>query len=84
MPFVVDYECEECEHQWEAWLRNSGDSEAECPNCRGINIRRLTGTPSPTKCHDPEVRSEILKKRSLDHSIRTAGRNIERIRETGR
>lgn len=84
MPFVVDFKCLKCESTWEAWLDTSEDSDPKsCPKCKSRRIKRLLGA-TITKCHDPVARNEILRKRSFEHTKKTASNNVERILETGR
>jgi putative FmdB family regulatory protein len=78
MPFVVDYECLLCGNCWEVWLDSSDQHPVGCPKCSSKNVQRCLGGVA-TRCHDPAVRSEVLKQRSLEHTQRTAKRNVERI-----
>ena len=79
MPFTTDAICEKCDHTWEAWLKSSSDTDIQCPECNSREVKRLLGGVI-TKCHDPEVRKEVLKKRSIDHGRKTLPDNVERVR----
>ncbi len=66
MPFIVDKVCQSCDHRWEAWLKTRKD-QVECPQCKSKDVEwsEHGGTALVTKCHDPEARSENLKKLHL-------------------
>jgi len=87
MPFAIEVQCADCEHIRTIYLDKSTappDPEDEkCPECGSTNFSRCLGA-SYNVSNDPAVRSEMLKKRSLDHTIRTAKDNVERIIENRR
>jgi hypothetical protein len=87
MPFGIDVECE-CGHVRYVFLKNSSsppDSEdAKCPKCGSEKFTRCIGASNYLVSNDPEVRSEMLKKRSYDHTVRTAKDNVERLVERSR
>jgi DNA-directed RNA polymerase subunit RPC12/RpoP len=67
MPFLTDYLCYSCEKKWEELLDHKDDVISECPFCKSKDITRMLGG-TITTCHDPQVRSEKLKKRSEEHT----------------
>jgi len=82
---LIDRRCETCEHCWEDLIM-PGQSEKDlsgCPECGSLLVSTIPGG-LPTKCHDPGVRTEVLKKRSVDHSNRTRGEAIERLKAQGK
>ena len=85
MPFNVDLRCRKCGLIRTVMLKNSSsDPDAEdrrCPGCRSKKFERVISAVAYNLSNDPEVRSEMLKKRSLDHTIKTAPDNVERIIE---
>lgn len=76
---IFDVKCLTCGYVEEIWLerRNKKEILPKCSQC-GNKVVRILGS-NPTKCHDPAVRSEILKKRSEDHSRREFKNNVERV-----
>jgi len=83
MPFGIDVECE-CGHVRYVFLKNSSappdPEDAKCPKCGSEKFTRCVGG-NYLVSNDPEVRSEMLKKRSYDHTVRTAKDNVERLVE---
>ena len=78
MPFLTDLICEDCNFIWETILRSREEVSLEkCPHC-GANFPRAIPGGNPTICHDPKVRSEILKKRSKDHSMKELRKNPDK------
>ena len=86
MPFGIDIQCT-CGHVRYVLLKDSQalpDSEdAKCPVCGSKEFTRCLGGNYHIS-NDPEVRSDMLKKRSYEHTLRTAKDNVERIVEKGR
>jgi hypothetical protein len=65
---ISDWKCNTCEHVWE-FLSHLDEKYPECcPECSCIDIEPVVTGGLVTKCHDPEVKKEILKKRSADHT----------------
>lgn len=79
---LVDLQCESCGNIWEALLMPNEDLQG-CPSCGSLKVSQEPGG-HPTTLHDPNARSAALKKRSADHSMKTAGENIERLVAEGR
>jgi len=79
---LVDLHCESCDHIWEALLSPDEDLQG-CPECGSLKVCQVPGG-NPTTLHDPNVRTNALKKRSEDHSRRTFGENVERLKSEGR
>lgn len=86
MPFGIDVQCE-CGHIRYILLYNSQsppDPEDEtCPECGSKKFSRCVGGNYHVS-NDPAVRSEMLKKRSYEHTVRTAKDNVERLIETSK
>ena len=83
MPFIADYKCEKCNHIWEELTGSSREFPKVCLACESTDVHRIPGGVCGWS-NDAEVRSEMLKKRSFDHTKRTAKDNVERIMKTGR
>jgi hypothetical protein len=79
---LVDLRCEACNHIWETLLMPNEDLQG-CPECGSLRVCQEPGG-NPTTLHDPNARSTALKKRSADHSARTFGENVERLKAEGR
>lgn len=84
---IVELICE-CGHIREAILDNIDaeprEEDRACPACNSEVFEKRTGAPHPTTCHDPEVRSEKLKQRSLDDSRRNMKKNWDRLVDQGK
>jgi hypothetical protein len=73
---LQDYECQTCQHKFE-YLTHDGSSywhqEEEdivgCPECGSAKCEPTQDGGNITKCHDPDVLKETLKKRSADHTL---------------
>jgi predicted nucleic acid-binding Zn-ribbon protein len=78
MPFIVECGCEYCGHEWESWLASSGEDLGGCPECGSLKVYRIPGG-TLARCNDPAVRSEVLKKRSQDHSAKHFKENADRV-----
>jgi predicted nucleic acid-binding Zn-ribbon protein len=81
---LVDLECQSCGHKWED-LVMPGESREDlhgCPECGSTKVVLLPGGVA-TKLHDPAVRDEALKKRSIDHSNKHAKENLEKLQHKG-
>lgn len=87
MPFGLDVQCAECGTVRYIVLSNSQAEpdldDAKCPRCGSTKFVRCLGGNYLTS-NDPQRRSEMLKRRSLEHSQRTAKDNVERIVENSR
>ena len=84
MPFVVDLQCT-CGHVRTVYLRSSkaapDPEDTLCPECNSASfIRCVGGCFAAFASSNLETRSQILKKRSEEHSKRTFKDNYERFR----
>lgn len=76
--FMADFECESCGEVSECLVHSSMDRETwemkedlvGCPQCGSLKMKQVVGGTKTTKCHDPEVLKETLKKRSADHTLK--------------
>lgn len=44
---IYEYICSDCNHQFEALVRNSGETPA-CPECKSTHLKRKLSTFSPS------------------------------------
>lgn len=65
---VSDWRCNGCNHIWEYLSHLDDKYPSACPKCNCTAIESITTGCLVTKCHDPDVKKEILKKRSADHT----------------
>lgn len=72
---LYDFHCATCGHEFEALVR-AGEDTAECPEC-GANADRQMSAPRVGLYNDPNVRAAALRKRSEEHSLREAKKNVE-------
>lgn len=84
MPFEVDVVCS-CGQKRTVWFtKYSGDiypDDIKCPNCGGETFTRCCGSHFGSfQSSDLERRSEILKKRSEEHSMKHFKENYDRVR----
>ena len=83
MPFGIDVQCK-CGHVRYILLKNSqakpDEEDIHCPECGSKEFTRCLGGNYHIS-NDPQVRSDMLKKRSFEHTKRTASDNVERIIE---
>lgn len=81
---LVDLKCENCNHVWESLTMPDDENNIlhGCPECGSTRVIQLLGGFG-TKCHDPEIRSEMLRKRSVDHSNQHAKENLEKLQNKG-
>lgn len=84
MPFGLDVECAECGTVRYIMLSNSqadpDPDDEKCPRCGSTRFIRCLGG-NLAWSNDPGRRSEMLKRRSFEHTQRTAKNNVERIVE---
>jgi hypothetical protein len=96
---LVDLTCNNCNHVWEVLLTSDEaewlgkievvckcDGETfslqGCPECGSKDVAQVLGGYM-TKCHDPSVREQVLRKRSIDHSNLHAKENLEKLQNKG-
>ena len=85
---LVDAICGSCGHTCELFMHritHEFDKEdEECPKCKKGAMLLVDSGPRPTKLHDPEVRKESLKKRSIEHSKGLIKEKFAQMREAKR
>jgi len=74
---LYDFTCGDC-GQFEG-LVVSGTEEAQCPRCGSMAARALSAPNVWVIGNDPVRKSEALRKRSYDHSMKEARKNAENI-----
>ena len=81
---LMDLHCNKCNCDWEI-LVMPDECEAdylECPKCHSRMVSQVLGGHK-TKCHDPAVKEQVLRKRSIDHSNKHAKENLEKLQNKG-
>jgi hypothetical protein len=70
MPFLTDVRCQACNYMWEVLLDHKHDQLPNCPKCEHSDTLRIPVGAQITKLNSFEARSESLKKRSADHTLK--------------
>jgi hypothetical protein len=69
---ISDWTCSPpngCGHTWEFLAHGDDVHPTFCPKCNNeLSLKPVTTKINITTCHDPIVKKEVLKKRSVDHS----------------
>lgn len=78
-----DYECTKCGAQWEDFVDQT-DLSSECPHCGEKNKPVLSAANiGAFSARSAEHRSEVLSKRSAEHSIKELRKEPEKWGEEG-
>ena len=78
MPMLYDFECADCENQFEQLVSSSDVSDSICPACGGPSKRRLSAV-NLGFMNDQGRQKEALMKRSKEHTLKQMKRNPQRL-----
>jgi hypothetical protein len=75
---LQDFKCNACDHVFEYlthdgaqhYEHDDGEEPPTCPKCNSTECSITDSTPLVTKCHDPDAKKEILKRRSAEHTAK--------------
>lgn len=82
---VKDFVCPNCGHEFEELFKVGDEDNIPCPECGHSPVESVLSSPALGKFSmaDRETKTEILKKRSFEHTKKEVIRNAEKFGDAG-